>query len=110
MILFIEQEIKENNTHTFWKDWKDGAKAVLLPLKEGVISVTRQTNGMQAENFLTRRKFETEARETGLGYGTKDASPYFKRALLYLPRLANCLNSSLNLSQKSDVTSGITAL
>ena len=56
-----------------------------------------------------RRKFETEARETGLGYGTKDASPYFERALLYLPRLANCLNSSLNLSQKSDQRSGITA-
>nr|TKS02655.1 hypothetical protein D5086_0000160560 [Populus alba] len=88
----------KKRTHSFWKD---GAKVVLLPLKEGVISMTRQTNGMQAENFLTTRKFETEARETGLGYGTKDASPYFERALLYLPRLANCLNSSLNLSQKS---------
>ena len=64
----------EKNTHTFWKD---GAKVVLLPLLEGVISVTRQTNGMQAENLLTRRKFETEARETGVVYArlTKDASP-----------------------------------
>ena len=70
--------------HTFWKD---GAKAVLLPLKEGVISMTRQTNGMQAENFLTTRKFETEARETGLGYGTKDASPYFERALQHLEEI-----------------------
>lgn len=66
---------KEKNTHTFWKD---GAKVVFLPLLEGVISVTRQTNGMQAENLLTRRKFETELGKQGQGTVLKTRDPISK--------------------------------
>lgn len=44
---------KEKNTHTFWKD---GAKVVFLPLLEGVISVTRQTNRMKADKKIPLRE------------------------------------------------------
>lgn len=94
---------KEKNTHIFGRMVRRWSCCFLRK-----VSLV-QTNRMQAENLLTRRKFETEARETGIGYGTQDTSPYFEKALLYQPRLANYLNSSLNLSQKSYQRIGITA-
>ncbi|GFS28702.1 hypothetical protein Acr_00g0003400 [Actinidia rufa] len=68
---------------------KNDSRLALVLRKNTVIQIT-------AIRTTIARKFETEARETGLGYGTKDASPYFERALLYLPRISS------NLTNKGD--------